>query len=197
MSVIIYLLGDRIIHWTPNTLFTKPANVNRAKWYMVNTAPPVPMDEIVADGNYCYNFTRGYFKVSTPPPEAWEEREHIIRCIQIIGGVNTLANTQRLRYTDNSIGQPLTDVLLLEEIREYRKTKKLDDCTILSSMIETDQGTLEPEALVSKIWLRYESFRNVVAYLNKLEVTVRKMLQAREYDQATELLNNEFEKIRM
>ncbi len=197
MSVYIYLFQDRIIYWTPQTIFSKPANVNKVTWYSVSGAIPMPLNDMVTRGNVGYTMQRGFYTVEGSPPADWDDREQYVRQIHIIGGLNTIANTQKSRYTDNTIGQALSDVLILDEIRVFRETKTLENCTILRSMHETWEAPLTPEAMVTKLWLRYESFRTIVSYLNRLEYNVRQLCQQKEFDKATELVNSELEKMRV
>lgn len=197
MSVCIYLFHDRIIAWTPQTLYSKPVNVGKTRWYIINTAPPIPLNDMILRENVSYNFQKGFFTLEDEelPPD-WDERHNIIKKIQILGRFGTIANTQKSSYTDNSIGQSLSDILLMDEIREYRRTGKLDDCAIIQSLMEADEDGYTPDAFVNKLWLQYESYRSVIVYLNRLEFKVRQHLRNAEFDKADELLSREIEKMR-
>jgi len=197
MSAYIYLFHDRIIHWSPQTIFSKPANVPNVTWYSVSGAIPMPLNDMVAKGNVGYNLQKGFYTVEGEPGPGWQYRDQYIRQIHIMGGFNTIANTQKARYTDNTIGQGLTDILILDEIRQFRETNDLKECTILTSLHETWEADLTPEAMVTKLWLRYESFRTIVSYLNRLEFNICRLCDAKEFDQAMDLVNSELEKMRM
>ncbi|MBI3419111.1 MAG: hypothetical protein HY053_03150 [Proteobacteria bacterium] len=196
MSVCIYLFRERIIYWTPQTLFNKPASVGRTKWYIINEAAPIPLNEMVQRGNVGYTQQEGFYTVEGDSPADWDERINLVKKIQIIGGLNTLANNHKSKYTDNSLGQALADILLLDEIREYRRTNSLENCAIITSLLETSEARLTPDALVTKLWLQYESYRTVIAYLNHLESSVRQLLKDDHFDKANELLGSELEKLR-
>ena len=197
MSVYIYLFQDRIVYWTPQTIYSKPANVNKITWYSVSGAIPMPLNDMIARGNVGYNMQKGFYTVEGDYPLNWDERDQYVKQIQIMGSFNTIANTQKARYTDNTMGQALTDILTLDEIRLFRQTNSLEECPILTSLHETWEAELTPEAMVTKLWLRYESFRTIVGYLNRLEYNVRKLCNENEFDQATDLINSELEKMRM
>jgi hypothetical protein len=197
MNVYLYLFHDRIIHWMPQTMFSKPLLVSGLKWYAVNAAPPIPLDEMVMQENYSYNLQKGYFVLEKDWPLDWSDRSGLVAQLNILGSLSTLENIQKLKYTDNSIGRALSDILLIDEIRDYRQTGSIDNCTIMKSMLETTDADLMPEALVTKLWLQYESYRAVVAYLKRLEYRVRQMMAVGQLDQAGALINLEFEKIRM
>jgi hypothetical protein len=164
---------------------------------MVTSPPPLPMAEMVQRGNYGYNMRKGYFIVDGDPPPDWEKRHDLVKQLQILGAFNTLINSQKMKYTDNSVGQALTDVLLVDEIREFRRTGSAENCTILQALAETGSTKLTVEALATKLWLQYESFRMVVAYLYRLEHNIRELMYNHQFDKATELLNNEAEKMMM
>lgn len=197
MSAYIYLFQDRIIYWTPQTIFSKPANVAKITWYSVTGAIPMPLNDMVAKGNVGYNMQRGFYTVEGEFPANWAERVDCVKEIQIIGGFNSIANTQKARYTDNTIGQGLTDILVLDEIRQFRETNSLKECTILTSIHETLETNLTPEAMVTKLWLRYESFRTIISYLNRLEFNIRQLCYQSKFDEAQEMVNSELEKMRM
>ncbi len=197
MSVYIYLFHNRIIHWAPQTLFGKPASVPKIMWYTVNGSIPMPLNDMVARGNVGYNMQQGFYTIEEPPPPDWDDRFQYIKQIQIMGTFNSIANTQKARYTDNSLGQSLTDILIIDEIRQFQQKQSLEDCPILTSMLETTEAGLTPEALVTKLWLRYESFRTIISYLNKLEYNVRKLFEEKAFDKAAELVNSELEKMRI
>ncbi len=197
MSVYIYLFQDRLVYWTPQTLYSKPVTIPKIKWYSVTGAIPMPLNDMVARGNIGYTVQKGFYTIEGDFPLNWGERDYFIKQIQILGQLNTVMNTQKARYTDNSIGQPLIDVLVLEEIHTYRKTGNIDDCTILLSLLETDEQGLTPDSLISKLWLQYESFRMVISHLNRLEYKVRKLLRERELDAANELIALEVEKMKI
>lgn len=197
MSVYIYLFQDRIIYWTPQTLYSKPVTVPKVKWYSVTGAIPMPLNDMVMRGNVGYSTQKGFYTVEGDFPLNWGERDHFVKQIQILGQLNTVMNTQKAKYTDNSIGQPLIDILTLEEMQTYRKTGNIEDCIILSSLLETDEQGLTPDALISKLSLQYESYRMVIAHLNRLEAKVRKLLWDHELDQANELITLEIEKMRI
>lgn len=197
MSVYIYLFQDRIIHWSPQTMFSKPASVPHVTWYSVTGSIPMPLNDMVARGNVGYTLQKGFYTVETPTPPDWDERGNYVKQIQIMGSFNGIANTQKARYTDNSLGQSLTDILIIDEIRQYQQKKTLEDCPILTSMLETTEAGLTPDALVTKLWLRYESFRTIISYLNRLEHNVRTLFASKSFDEASELVNNEIEKMRV
>ncbi|MDX1922573.1 MAG: hypothetical protein SFW65_05555 [Alphaproteobacteria bacterium] len=197
MSAYIYLFQERIIYWTPQTLYSKPVAVQKVKWYSITGAIPMPLNDMVTRGNVGYSMQKGFYTVEGELPPNWDEREGLIKQLQILAGLNTITNTQRAKYTDNSIGQPLMDVLLVDEIRQYRKNGSLDECTIITSLLETDEQNLTPDALVTKLWLQYESYRTVISYLNRLEFKVRQLLRDHEYDKANDLIAAEVEKMRI
>lgn len=197
MSVCIYLFRDRVICWTPQTLYSKPVSIARTKWYIVNNPPPIPLNEMVAQQNVSYTMQKGFFILEDALPNDWDERINLIKKIEILSALNTVANCQKSRYTDNTIGQPLADALLIDEIREYRRTSSLENSAILASLLETSESQLSPEGLVTKLWLQYESYRTVIAYLNRLEFTIRELLKKDDFDKAIELLNNEVEKMKV
>lgn len=198
MSVYIYLYCDRLIYVTPHTPLYKPiTGLPWLKWYLVHGTPEVPFDVMIQKGNYSFSLQSGFAIITEPLPSAWAERENIVRKIRILERMNSLASTQKMRYTNNSAGQPLTDILMFEEIREYQKTSSLENCPILSSLLETTESELLPEALVMKMSLALQSFSRVVAYLNRLEFKVRQFLTDNKFDEANQLLDDEFEKIGM
>lgn len=197
MSVYIYLFQDRVIYWTPQTMYSKPANVSKITWYSVSGAIPMPLNDMVAKGNVGYNMQKGFYTIEGDYPLNWDDREQCVKQIQIMGSFNSIANTQKARYTDNTMGQALIDILTLDEIRLFRQTNSLEECPILTSMHETIESDLTPEAMVTKLWLRYESFRTIVGYLNRLEYSIRKLCENNEFEQATDLVNSELEKMRM
>ena len=198
MSYYIYLFHDRIIYWLPRTPDSKPIEVSWANWYIVNNPPPIPLDEMVKRGDVSYNMQQGFHILENEPfPKNWDQRSKFVKKIELLAGLNNLANSHKARYTDSAVGQALTDALTLEEIREYRATGSLDNCAILTSLMETSESGLTAEALVTKLWLTYESYRNVIAYLNHLEARVRKLLQDNQLDEATALLNHEVDKLRL
>lgn len=197
MSVCIYLYHNRLIHWTPQTSMSKPVVVRGLSWYAINVLPEIPLDDMVAQGNYSYNLQKGFFERKNGEPLDDVVRTNVIKQIQILGALNTLANTQKMRYTDNSVGQPLTDILLLDEINEYRRTNSLENATILASMAATDPTHLTTEALAMKLWLRYESYRGIIAHLNLLEFNIRQLLAEHRFDEANMMIYAELELIRM
>jgi hypothetical protein len=197
MSVFIYLFHERIICWTPQSVFSKPASAPNVQWYSIHGTPPMPYNEMVTQGNIGYTLKKGFFTVEGTPPSDWSEREDRVKHLQLIAALNTVTTTHKARYTDNAIGQPLADALLLDEIREYRTTNSMEHCPILTSLLETSTVNLTPDALVTKLWLRYESYRNVIAYLNRLEFNIEKLLAEKAFDQVTEILNGELDKIRV
>ena len=198
MSDYIYLYCDRIIYSVPQTAFYKPVgNILGMRWYLVHAAPSVPYATMIQQGNYGFNLHKGFVTVDDEPPMNWNDRGDIVKQIQILERYNSLANTQKMKYTNNSVGQALIDILTLEEIREYRQTGSIENCTILTSLAETTEKTLTPEALAMKLWLQYESYRKVIAYLNKLEFKVRELLENKQFDQASQVVNDELEKMRM
>jgi hypothetical protein len=167
------------------------------KWYLAQIKPPIPLNEMVTREDYTFNLQQGFSVLEEDLPPDWDKRGDVVRKIVVLERLNSLATTQKLKYTDNSVGQALDDILLLDEIREFRKTGNLNDCQLLQGMLETSDAGLTPEALVTKLWLRYESYRTVLAYLNRLEFNVTKMLEEEQIDQANDLLNGELEKIRI
>jgi hypothetical protein len=197
MSAYIYLYQDRIIYWTQQSMFSKPVSIPKVRWYSINGNIPMPFNEMVSRGDISYSLQKGFFNVTEPLPANWNERENIVRQIQLLSALNTVANNHKSTYTDNSVGQPLADALTLDEIREYRATGSIENCTILKSLLETTEAGLSPEALVTKLWLQYESYRTIIAHLNKLEFQLRQLLNDQAFDKATELLNNELDKIRV
>ncbi|MBY0429401.1 MAG: hypothetical protein K2Q32_09315 [Alphaproteobacteria bacterium] len=197
MSVYIYLFQDRIIHWAPQSIYSKPAGIDKIAWYSIAGSIPMPLNDMVSKGNVGYNSLKGFYTVDGEPGNGWEERAKYVKQIQIIDAFNSIANTQKTRYTDNSIGQSLTDVLILDEIRQFRATNSLADCTILTSLNETGESELTPEAMVTKLWLRYESFRTVLSYLNRLEFNIRTLFNQNKLEEAQDLVNIELEKMRI
>lgn len=197
MSVYIYLFRERVIYWTPQTMFSKPVNIGKVNWYSITGAIPMPLNDMIARANVSYSLQKGFFTLNEELPPDWGERDGIIKKIQIMGAFHSISNTQRLRYTDNSMGQSLADLLLLDEITTFRKTKNLAECTILTSLIETSEKGLTPEALVTKLWLQYESYRTTLAYLNRLEFNLRQLLEVNDFDKANEVINSELEKMRV
>ncbi len=197
MSVYIYLFQDRVIYWTPQTLYSKPVAVPKVKWYSIMGSIPMPLNDMVTRGNVGYNMQKGFYTVEGELPPSWDERDGLIKQLQILAGLNTVMNTQRAKYTDNSIGQPLMDVLLVDEIRQYHKNGNLEECTIITSLLETNEQNLTPDALVTKLWLQYESYRTVISYLTRLEFKVRQLLKSHEYDKAADLITAEVEKMKI
>lgn len=197
MSVYIYLFQDRIVYWTPQTLYSKPVTIPKIKWYSVTGAIPMPLNDMVMRGNVGYTAQKGFYTVEGDLPLNWGDRDYYVKQIQILGQLNTVMNTQKAKYTDNSIGQPLADILTLEEIQTYRRTGNIEDCIILSSLLECDEQGLTPEALITKLTLQYESYRMVIAHLNQLDFKVRKLLREHELDQANELIAQEIEKMKI
>jgi hypothetical protein len=197
MSAYIYLYNERIIYWMPQTPLSQPAAVPEIKWYSVMGNIPMPFNDMVLRENVSYNLQKGFFTIDNELPPDWDQRGDLIKKIHVISSFNSLANTQKLRFTDSGIGQSLHDVLLLDEIREFRKHSDISECTILSSLLANTEEKLTPEGLVTKLWLQFESFRAVIAHLNKLEFSVRKLLKENQFDKAQQLVNSEFEKVRM
>ena len=198
MSVYIYLFNDRLIYAKDYNPFYKVVRrLAQVKWYAVHGELPLPVDEMIRQENYSYNMRDGFFTLSAELPKNWGERGDVIRKIQILEKFNALSNTQKLNYTDSNVGQALADVLVVDEIRRYQATKSLDGCAILTSYLETGEADLTPEAMVTKLWLKYESYAQLVANLNRLEYNIRQMLNMRKFDEASNLLAAEFEKIRM
>lgn len=195
MSAYIYLFCNRVVYWTPQTPFSRPATLPETSWYTVHGEPPVPFDDMVRQGNYGYSLQEGFYISDEVLPSGWSNRDSVVQKLQILGAFNTLANTQKLQYTDNSLGQPLTDILVLREVEKYDKTKSLENCPILASLLETADSGLSPAAFIAKLRLQYESYSAVIAYLNRLEFNIRQFLKAGDIEKASTLLNSEFEKI--
>ncbi len=196
MSVYIYLFQHRIIYWAPQTVFSKPANIDKITWYNVSGSIPMPLNDMVARGNVGYSLQHGFYTVEGDVPPNWDDRDGYVKYIKILETFHTIANTQKAKYTDNSVGQSLTDILTLDEIRLFREKSTLEDCPILTSLLETHESDLSPDALVTKLWLQYESFRTVISYLNRLEFNIRLLCHEKAFDKASELINNELEKMR-
>jgi hypothetical protein len=193
----IYLFRDRLIYWTPQTFFSKPASLGAVKWYVINGPPPLSINDMAARGDIGYNIQKGFFTIEGPLPRDWDRRALLIKKIEILTAFTNVENSHKVRYTDNTIGQPLADVLLLDEIREFRRTNSLEGCALLNSLIETNRSGLSPEGLVMKIWLVYESYRSVLVHLNRLEFRLRTLLEDEKLDEAMELPNLEMEKMRV
>jgi hypothetical protein len=138
---------------------------------------------------------KGYHVVEGDFPAEWEKRHDLVKQLQILGGLNTLANSQKMKYTDNSIGQALFDVLLVDEIREFRRSGSVEECPMLQALVETSGTKLTTEALATKLWLQYESYKTVMVYLTRLEFNIRQLMDNHQFDKAREMLNNEVEKM--
>lgn len=196
MSYCIYIYRERIVSWAPETQYNKPVHLAGMQWYIINQPPPIPIEEIIANKNVGFNTQRGFYTINRPIPAGWEqEAQIVVRKIEILTALTNLANTQKSRYTNNTVGQALTDALILDEIREYRQTGSMENCTILSAFAKTWQHEPTPEALVTKLWLGYEFYRSVIAHLSQLECAIQKLLAADKYDDAVRLLNSEVEKL--
>lgn len=196
MSNYIYLWHNRIIHVVLNQSMYTPINgIPGVIWYGVPDDPPAPVSDILAAQNYSFDSRNGYYQLDTPPGDGWERYADIVRMLKVLERFNGLAATQKLRYTSNSVGQALADVLLVDEIREFRRTNSLDNCTLLTALVQTSEAGLTPEALATKLWLQYESYKAVLAYLYQLEFKIRTLLLEGLYDDATAVLNTELEKM--
>jgi hypothetical protein len=193
----IYLFRERLIHWMPQTLSSKPVSFGPLKWYVINSPPPLSINDMTARGDIGYSIQKGFYTIEEPLPRDWDRRELLVKKIEILAGFISVSNSQKARYTDNTIGQPLADALLLDEIREFRQARSFDNCPILSGLAETNGAGFSPEGLVMKMWLVYESYRNVLVHLNRLEFKIRKLLEDEKFDEAVELLNLEIEKMRV
>lgn len=196
MSSCIYLFMDRIIYWHPQTLFARPVSLPDLKWYVISAPPPRPLNEMIEAQNCSFTLQKGFMELEGPLPLGWEKHKDMVRQIQIMNSLNALANVHKLKYTDNALGQPLADIVLMDEIREYRKTGSLENCPILVSLLETTEAGLTPDALATKLWLRYETYGTIVAYLNRVEFAVRAMLAEGKNDEAAAYINSEFEKMK-
>lgn len=197
MSYYIYLFCDRIVYWAPHSANTGPVDLPTIKWYALSIQPPVPFDELIKSECYGYSLNKGYYTIETPPPLAWVSRGSIVRKIQILMQFSVLAISHKMHFSNATVGQSLTEVLIFDEIAEYRRSRNFENCTILQSMLETGNAKLTPEALVTKLWLKNESYRTIVAYLERLEFKVRELLSNGSYDAAAEIIDDELEKLWM
>lgn len=198
MSYYIYLFADRLVHFVPQTAYYVPVtDIPQVRWYLVHGEPPVPFDIMIQKQSYSFNSQKGFFELEGSLPQNWHERGAAVEKIRIWEHFNSLANSQKLKYTSNAVGDALKDVLILEEIREYRATGSIENCTILNSLLETAPNQYTPEGLVTKLWLKYESYRRVFAYLRQLEFSITNLLDEGKFNEAVEMINYELEKNRI
>lgn len=195
MNNYIYLYMDRIILVRPYIAQYKPATgIYGVRWFIVSSRFPADPNEMVAKRNYGFNFKQGYFEHQVPAPAPWPECENAIRHIEVKEKFNSYIVTQQLKIKDQLLGDA-GDLLLIDELREFRRTGSIESCTILQTMVETADPPATAEAIATHAWLRYESYREVIAYLIRLEAKVAKLLKEEKYEQATQLVTVEYEKL--
>ena len=200
MSYYIYMFKKRIVFYRePYAFYSPVTGLKGVTWYLVHQEPQVSFEDMIRQGNYSFSSEKGFFVLDTDDgAEAYGQKaDSVIAKIKVLEKFQSLANTQKLRYTNTGAGQSIIDALTIHELQEFRRTGSLDGCTLLSMYLEIPEDGYTPEALATKLWLQFESFKNVIVYLHRIEQGVRKLLDDNRVDEANRMIAQEFEKMRV
>lgn len=197
MSCYLYIFQNRVIHWKEFFPTYKPVNHDLTKWVISYRPPPKNIDELIKKGVLCYNLRKGFHIDVEPEGEQWELVPEIQKEIGLLERFENLATTYRHRYSNNYVGKPLEDILLIGEMAAYGTGKPIEECKLLNSLMNTKHKGMTPDALVLRLMLKYDSFKSVICYLNEVEVHVVDLIKQKRYDEVLKMLDEEFEKIRV
>lgn len=167
------------------------------KWVISYQPPPKGIDELIKRGILCYNLRKGFHTDEKPETEKWAHVDEIVEEIGILERFENLATSYRHRYSNNYVGKPLEDILLIGEMAAFGTGKPIEECKLLNSLLKTKCKEMTPEAVVMQLMLKFDSFKSVICYLNEVEETVRDLIRQKKYDEVNELIEHEFEKIRV
>lgn len=197
MSCYLYIYQNRVIYWKEFTPTYRPVSHDMTKWVISYQPAPKGIEVLIERGVLCYNLRKGFYTDETPETEKWKLVDDVVEEIKLLERFENLATSYRHRYSNNYVGKPLEDILLIGEMAAFGSGKPIEECKLLNSLLKTKCKGLTPDALVMQMMLKFDSFKSVICYLNEVEETVRGLISQKKYDEVSAMIEQEFEKIRV
>ena len=184
--MILYQFKNRIILIRKMTVLYEPVEIDNVVWFYTSSVP----DEVIKNSSsYSYSLNNGFKFVNENFLVEKEEIFDKITKIQLYEKFNGFANTCKLKYTKNVLGQGLFESLLIAEV--YGTPSVLID-----SLVKTDNYS-SIEVAVESLKLKYEDAKRVFSHILEVKKQLKELLSNKNYNEAKQYIDDQLEKINL